>query len=963
MIHRIEVHPRPDTVDAHGQSVLGDIRDFGITSIREVRSARLFLIESDLSDDDVGRIGDELLADPVTERSRIADAPEDAPETVHVEVHFKPGVMDPVAESTMLAIRQMGLRADGVRTARAYRLVGQPGERELDLVTRRVLSNDCIEHVVVGTLGAAAPPRSGDYELNVRHVPIRDSGDQALMELSQRGDLFLDLDEMRAIRSYYRGVRRDPTDVELETLAQTWSEHCVHKTLRSEVELTVHKADGKTETRRYENLLRDTIARATTELDKDWCVSVFEDNAGIIDFDGINGVCFKVETHNHPSAIEPYGGAATGIGGVIRDIVGTGLAARPIANTDIFCFARPDLDLGDLPTGVLHPRRVMKGVVAGVRDYGNRMGIPTVNGAICFDDRYLGNPLVYCGCVGLIPNRFAFKAAKPGDLVVVVGGRTGRDGIHGATFSSGVMTHTHEEEFSHAVQIGNAITEKKFLDVLLEARDYPTGCLYTSITDCGAGGLSSAVGEMGEKIGAEVDLETVPLKYEGLRYDEIWISEAQERMVLAVPEGNIDKLRGLFEAEDVEMTVIGRFRDDRQLILRYQGTEVGRFDMEFLHEGLPRGRRMAVWREPVGRATKTPDKSGAIYGTGGDDFNDALIGVLSHLDVASKEWVIRQYDHEVQGGSVVKPLVGPGQGPSDAAVVRPVLGDNRGVALACGICTRLGDIDPHYMAVAAIDEAVRNVVAVGGDIEQTALLDNFGWGDCTDPEEMGALVLAAQGCYDAAIAYGTPFISGKDSLNNEFKTDDGRVIRIPRTLLISAISVVEDVTRCITMDLKQPGNTLILLGPIPNELAGSVRAQLTGDDATALPPLDLPGSARTIKALGQAIHAGRFLACHDISDGGLAVALAEMCFAGDLGAWIDLAPVLAQADPESALFAEGLTRFVVEVAPDQADALGGTVIGRVDDNPRLQITANTGPKLIDQPIAALKEAWQAPLAW
>ena len=461
---------------------------------------------------------------------------------------------------------------------------------------------------------------------------------------------------------------------------------------------------------------------ATTTLDREWCLSVFVDNAGIIALDDDYGIAFKVETHNHPSAIEPYGGAATGIGGCIRDVMGCGLGAKPIASTDVFCLAPPDFDAARLPKGILHPRRILKGVVGGVRDYGNRMGIPTVNGAIYFDERYLANPLVFCGCVGLIPRKHIPKQPHSGNRIVVAGGRTGRDGIHGATFSSAELTDSHADEFSHAVQIGNAIEEKKLLDAQLLARDHPRGCLYSAVTDCGAGGLSSAVGEVGEELGAVVDLETVPLKYAGLRYDEIWISEAQERMVFAVPPDHLETFLHLFADEEVEATVIGTFTDDRVLRVRYDGETVGELDMVFLHEGLPKAVRTARW-------TAKDHGAQPPHGEADDDStaNERLRQALGEFNAASKEWVIRQYDHEVQGRSVVKPLVGPGFGPSDAAVLRPLYDRSRGIAMGCGLCPELSDVDPYWMAVTAVDEALRNVICVGADPNRTAILDNFCW--------------------------------------------------------------------------------------------------------------------------------------------------------------------------------------------------------------------------------------------
>ncbi len=526
--------------------------------------------------------------------------------------------------------------------------------------------------------------------------------DDALLRTSREGQLSLSLDEMRAVQSHFAGLGRDPTDCELETIAQTWSEHCSHKTLRGVVTF-----EGET----IDNLLKQTIFRATSELNLDWLVSVFEDNAGVVRFDEEHDVCFKVETHNHPSAIDPYGGSNTGLGGVIRDVLGTGRGARPICNTDVFCVAPPDTSPEALPPGVIHPRRVLEGVVAGVRDYGNRMGIPTVNGALVTDPRYLGNPLVFCGTVGVLPRGLARKWVEPGDRIVAIGGRTGRDGIHGATFSSVELTSMSEELSGGAVQIGNAITEKMLLDVLIQARDRD---LFHSVTDCGAGGFSSAIGEMGAGLGAEVDLDRAPLKYEGLSYTEIWISEAQERMVLAVPEAKWPEFRDLCAREFVEATDLGRFVDTGRLVLRYEGQEVGNLDMSFLHDGRPRVVRQARFRP----TSETPLEPPATE----SDYNDDLLAILRDWNVASKEWIIRQYDHEVQARTVLKPLVGTFEdGPGDAAVILPVRGSTRGLVVSCGIAPRYGDLDPYQMAACALDEAVRNCVAVGADPDRIAL--------------------------------------------------------------------------------------------------------------------------------------------------------------------------------------------------------------------------------------------------
>jgi phosphoribosylformylglycinamidine synthase len=964
MIHRIEVWPNEQYGDPHADGVLTHIRELGIQSVTAVRSARLFFLAGELTPDQARTVAASLLADPVAESYHIGDSTPDG-RTV-IEVHLQPGVMDPVAGSAERAIRDMGLDVSSVQTGRRYELSGPLSEDQTQTIAGKLLANPVIEDVF---FDAHTPPETHGhaYTLQIVEVPIRELDDEGLMTLSDEGHLFLNLTEMKGIQGYYRTLGREPRDVELEMIAQTWSEHCVHKTFRSDV--CVKNAAGAV-VEEIPNLIKNTIFAATRQLDKPWCLSVFEDNAGVIEFDEDNAVCFKVETHNHPSAIEPYGGASTGIGGVVRDPLGTGLGARPIANTDVFCFGDVTMNLADVPTGALHPRRVMRGVVAGVRDYGNRMGIPTVNGALYFDDRYVGNPLVFCGTAAIMPNDAARKRQpNPGDAIVVVGGRTGRDGIHGATFSSGELTHEHETEFSHAVQIGNAITEKKVLDTLLQAREKG---LFSCITDCGAGGLSSAVGEMGEHTGAKVHLDRVPLKYAGLSYAEIWISEAQERMVLAVPQDNVETLLRLFADEDVEATVIGTYgTDDRQLMLYYDGQLVGQIGMAFLHDGLPRPTKDALWDPKPVASPSLPTEI---------DFNAVLMNILAAPNVASKEWVIRQYDHEVQGGSTIKPLVGEAEdGPGDAAVTRPVLDSDKGVALSCGMNPKLGDLDPYQSALHAIDEALRNIIAVGGDLHRTAILDNFCWGNCNKPDRMGALVQSAKACKDAALSYETPFVSGKDSLNNEFRTHDGRTIAIPPTLLISAISIVPDATRCVTADAKRAGDELFLLGVTRPELGGShLLAALDLQSGNDVPPVDTAESKKTMLALQSAIQMGMVRAVHDLSEGGLAVAAAEMAFSGGLGVELHLPAVpVAEGFPVGdgpaacaiKLFAESAGRFLVEVAPEHAVAfrkhfqgVACGEVGKVTDTARIVARAN-GSAVLDARIAEAKDAWQSTFRW
>ncbi len=956
MIHRVEIRPKGGLADPRAAGVLAQIKELGLQDVAAVASVKLYFLAGELGESDVRKVAEELLIDPVIEQYSLGESPANG--AAVIEVHLKAGVMDPVATSTEKAVREMGFDLTSARTARRYELTGQIPEGQSQAIARKLLANEVIEEV---HFEAYTPPEitAQAYELKITEVPIRNLDEAELEKLSADGDMFLNVTEMKAIQDHYRNIGREPRDVELEMIAQTWSEHCGHKTFRSDVRVT--DAAGN-EIERIPNLIKSTIFDSTAQLAKPWCISVFEDNAGVVEFDDDHAVCFKVETHNHPSAIEPYGGASTGIGGVVRDPMGTGLGAYPVANTDVFCFGPPDLPPEKLPKGVLHPRRVMRGVVGGVRDYGNRMGIPTVNGAVYFDEKYLGNPLVFCGTVGIMPRDKCFDNPGAGDAIVMVGGQTGRDGIHGATFSSGELTHEHETKFSHAVQIGNAITEKKMLETIIQARD---AGLYTAITDCGAGGLSSAVGEMGEDLGAEVHLDRVPLKYEGLSYAEIWISEAQERMVLAVPQENLDKLLKIFADEDVEATVIGQYgTEGRVLRLFYDGKLVGELDMEFLHHGLPRPTKEAVW-EKLDKPSPHPPAR--------DNYNETLLKILAAPNVASKEWIIRQYDHEVLGGSVIKPLVGVTEdGPSDAAVIRPVLDSDKALVISCGMNPRLGVLDPYQSALHAVDEALRNCIAVGGDLERTAILDNFCWGNCNKPDRMGAFVQAAKGCRDAALAYATPFISGKDSLNNEFQTESGETIAIPPTLLISAMSVIEDAGRCVTADAKEPGDYIFILGRTQGQLGGShflmVEGVASGND---VPPVDLTTSRRVMLVLQASIEAGAVRSCHDLSEGGLAVAAAEMALAGGLGLELNVSAAPADGDVTEAalLFGESAGRFLVEVEPDKYDAFLRVVkdvpvgeLGRVTDTGRVTISGGSG-MLIDVTTADAKAAWQKTFDW
>jgi phosphoribosylformylglycinamidine synthase len=860
--------------------------------------------------------------------------------------------MDPVESTVIRGIKDLGLSARSVKTAKRFLIAGQLTTDQLETIADKVLANKIIEDVFIDkdNLFYEGKNETVDYVFHKQELDILDADDEQLLEISEKGQMYLTVEEMKAVQNYFATLGRKPTDVELETVAQTWSEHCMHKTFKGIIDYNGEHID---------NLLAKTVMKATSDLNKSWCVSVFKDNAGIIEFDENFNICFKVETHNHPSAIEPYGGANTGIGGVIRDTLGTGLGAKPILNTDVFCFGPLDMPREEIPDGILHPKRIFKGVVSGVRDYGNRMGIPTANGSIFFDERYIGNPLVYCGNVGLIAKDKCEKESYKGDLILLVGGRTGRDGIHGATFSSVELSHESEMISGGAVQIGDPIMERKVTDALLIALDRG---LYNNITDCGAGGLSSAVGEMGEELGAVVDLEKVPLKYDGLSYSEIWISEAQERMVLSVPPENMEEIRSVFEGEEVEATFIGEFTGDKRLHLRYKGETVADIEMAFLHDGVPRTTRKATWHLPSHKEPDIEEKK---------DYGEDLKNILSSWNVCSKEWVIRQYDHEVQGGSVLKPLVGvDNDGPGDACIVRPVLGSDKGVIVSNGMNPKYGDIDPYHMASSAIDEALRQVVSVGGSLEEVALLDKFSWGNTSKPECLGGLVRASRGCYDIALYYGTPFISGKDSLNNEFKAGD-KTIAIPPTLLISAICVMPDVSKAISMDVKSPGNLIYIIGMTKNELGGSHYYYTYGFVGNSVPKVDTETAKRTMDLLANATGKGLVRSCHDCSEGGIAVTAAEMSFAGGYGMELDLSQVPVEegiARDDVILFAESNTRFVVEVEQQKQSEFEAAIegasygcVGKVVENDMFTVLSLSGEKVISEKITDLKEAWQTTL--
>ena len=993
MAHRIEIALRDGIRDPRGERIRREIEHFLRLPVNEIRTIDVYTVDASLTDYELRTAASEPFCDQVIQAWSI-DAPAARDFDYLVEVGFRPGVTDNVGRTAREAIQYITGRdfsaGEAVYTSVQYLLKGALTRQQVDQIATELLCNTLIqrysvysvdEFAALGGVPVFIPKVTGETRAEVREIDLEVS-DEELLRISKAGVLALTLDEMKIIQSHYRdpevreerrqvGLGAKPTDVELECLAQTWSEHCKHKIFAG----TVQYEDDKGSRQEIRSLFKSFIQRTTKDVreklgENDFCLSVFKDNAGVIRWNRDWSLVFKVETHNSPSALDPYGGALTGIVGVNRDPFGTGKGAKLIFNTDVFCFADPFFDK-PLPSRLLHPRRIYEGVVEGVEHGGNKSGIPTVNGSLVFDERFCGKPLVFCGTAGIMPATINGepsheKTIEPGDLIVMTGGRIGKDGIHGATFSSEEL---NENSPVTAVQIGDPITQKRMFDFLIRARDKG---LYRFITDNGAGGLSSSIGEMsGECGGCRMDLSKAPLKYPGLNPWEILISEAQERMSLAVPPEKIDEFMSMAVDFGVEATILGDFTDSGYFHILYGDKTVAWLPVSFMHEGLPPMQLPAKWAPPRHGEPALPVKA---------DLTADLLRLLGSLNICSKESVVRRYDHEVQGGSVVKPFTGiANDGPSDAAVVRPLLDSFEGVVVAHGICPRYSDIDTYHMTANAIDEALRNYVAVGGSLDLVAGLDNFCWCDPVQSEKtpdgaykMAQLVRANQALYDVCLAYSMPLISGKDSMKNDFY-DGATKISIPPTVLFSVIGKIEDSRKAVTMDVKRPGDLVYLLGETANELGGSEYYALHGEVGDNVPVVNPEKALNRYRALSIAIDRGLVASCHDLSDGGLAVSLAETAFAGGYGIEAALEKVLYIGDEKEKtdmviLFSESASRHLVTVRPEQRQKFESTMgsnavscIGTVTGDSTLRITGLMGTTVVEAGIDDLKEAWQRPL--
>ncbi|MDX9826896.1 MAG: phosphoribosylformylglycinamidine synthase subunit PurS [Spirochaetia bacterium] len=861
--------------------IVREARRLGFEGIRAVLRSEIYFVRGNIAPEELGFLGRFLLSDPVTQTCEIHTLPQrpEAKGSV-IEVAYHPGVTDPVADEILRSGKELGIQGiDAALTGLRYEIDCEEGclieAGDLDRLASRLLANPVVQRWALGPVEPSFPGSTAETPPE-EWIPIHTMDQEGLAKLNRARRAALDPEEMEAIREYFASQGRACSDVEFEMIAQTWSEHCFHKTFKALIDIENAEAGGLPG--QVDNILKTYIKAATDEIDAPWVISAFKDNAGIIEFDKDFDLSFKVETHNHPSAIEPFGGANTGVGGVIRDVMA--VSARPFAVTDVLCFGIPGRGEG---TSALSVEQIRSGVVAGVQDYGNKMGIPTLNGSIHYHEKYAANPLVYCGCAGIAPRGAFFSEPRVGDRILVLGGRTGRDGIRGATFSSMTMDGSTLETAGASVQIGAPLVEKKLSELILAARD---ARLYSGITDCGAGGLSSAVGEMASELGADVELSEVRLKYPGLAPWEIWLSEAQERMVLAVPPGNLAALAELCDANDVEYCDLGFFTGSGRLLVRFRGKAILDLDCEFLHKGMPRRRmKAAPPAEFRGRAAPQNMPGADIPGIG-----KLFQMVMGHHALCSKEWAIRRYDHEVQGATRLGPFAGKDQaGPSDAAVAVPLeTGLKRGVAISNGFNPRYGEADSYNAAASALDEAVRNAVAAGADPDRIAVMDNFCWGDPLKPENLWTLLRAAKACKDAAIAHRTPFVSGKDSFNNEFEGPGGEKIAVPPSLLISAMGIVPELAAVRGSDLKRSDSLLYLIGEFSPLYEASVLMDILEDR----PGRAAPGFSTDAPAVYRALHAalkqGLVEACHDLSEGGLGAALAEMCLAGGLGADIDI---------------------------------------------------------------------------
>ncbi len=899
-----------------------------------IETSKVYTVEYDFSEGQFKQVA-AALHNPITEFPRINE-PADKKFDFVLELGLLPGVTDNVANTTTEIINDLFKIEIGRNKVFSSKLLFISGNVTKENIKKIALglTNVLIErhhiksyttYLEDGGMDKKIPTVHLKQSMGVLEIDL-DVGEEELIELgkkgifdpetnARRGPLALSIDYLKSIKEYYEKEGRKPTDIELESIAQTWSEHCKHTIFASQIDDI------------EEGIFKRYIKKATENIrkdlgDKDFCLSVFKDNSGGIIFNEEFMITDKAETHNSPSALDPFGGAITGIVGVNRDTLGFGMGALPIANKYGYCFGKPEdkkiIFRGEDKTSpALAPRRIMDGVVQGVNVGGNCSGIPTPTGFVFFDDNYKGKPLVFVGTIGLLSRKLPngksaeYKKARPGDNIVIIGGRVGKDGIHGATFSSEEMDGGSP---ATAVQIGDPITQKKFSDAI--AKEAIGQCLYNSITDNGAGGMSCSVAEMAKECGGfVVDLEKVPLKYPGLQPWEIWISESQERMTLSVPDSTLEEFMDLMRRRGVEATAVGRFNDTNRAVVNMDGKKIFDLEMDFLHEGLPKKKLVT---KPYPYQTEEP---AILVG----DQKELFLRMIGSHNICSYEYISKQYDHEVQNNSVIKPLQGEGRVNGNSSVIKPIFGIDRGVVVSQALFPRMSEINCYDMAGVAIDSAIRNAVAVGGDINHMALMDNFCWCSSDEPERLCQLKDSARGCYEFATAYKTPFISGKDSMFNDFKgfDDENNQIKISAypTLMISSIGVIENVQQSCSIDFKIPGDLVYIIGETKDECGGSEFYNLYGEIGSKSPKVDAKHARKLYEKMYEMHTKGIFSACSSIERGGLLTAIAKMSIAGCRGVEIDLTNIPGEDLPfEKKCYSESQSRFIVSIDPTKKES-------------------------------------------
>lgn len=929
MIFQVKVSSSYENNDTKAKELLAEInRIFKETSILKIRTAKIYRLEG-VTKKEFETIKNTVLFEPI---DQISSETKLFPKADHtVEVAYKPGVMNPEVASILKCAKDLGINLKAADSSWEYSFFGKISKKEIETITKRLLVNDTVERNI------EKPPKTlliTGHPSKTKTIPIRNAKDRELEELS-RDKLFLNLEEMKVIKDYFTSLDRDPTDCELEVIALTWSEHCGHKTFKAR--LTIDGIDK-------EPLI--TRIKKTAKQNKKLIVSAFVDNSGVIDFDEKWAISGKVETHNSPSAIEPYGGAMTGSGGVFRDVLGTGLGSKVLISTDIFCFAPPDMPETLLPPGCLPPDYLLRKVVYGVRDYGNRVGIPTNNGSIHFHQDFRAKPTVAVGAYGIIEKKKAnLKNPKEDDLIFTVGGRTGRDGVHGATFASGEMTHDTVNTSGSRVQIGNAIEEKRVIDFIL---DISKKNLIRTLTDCGAGGYCSAIGERAQETGAIVNLEKVPLKYPNLAPWEIFLSESQERMVIIVDPKNKNEVEKIARIYNVEASVIGKITNTKRLIVKHSAEIVCDLSMDFIHNGLPQ-------RHMIGKSTKKRTRIKKPKGS--QTIKNDLYKILSDPNVASKESIVRMYDHNVQGTNALHPFSGENfDGPNDGAIVKNNLFKSSGIATAHGINPIMNRIDPYWGSIWAITEAVSNYVSIGGDIKKAALIDNFIW-PFPDEESIADLDKSVDACVYMSEILNMPFVSGKDSLSSTYRYPSGKILKIPPVLLISVFGKITNVEKTSSSDFKKIGSTLVLVGNLDTtNLGGTIYYQKTNSKGD-VPRVDIKNLNEILESIHKGIGSGQIISCHDISEGGLATAICEMSFGGDMGAVIKLPSNISK---QNFLFSETTGTFVVEVkSKDVAKKLFKNVPYTIVGNTQREKTITMGREKFN--LETLKNVWQKPI--